>query len=186
MADGDSGPRPSEAGSDQGVFDHGVPDHGVVAVFDRQQDMAVDEARLVGLMRRVVAEEQVATPWEAALTFVDPDQMAALNAEHRGIGQPTDVLAFGADDGSAPRGTDEPRLVGDVVICPSVAASNAVAQGNPVDDELALLVVHGTLHLLGYDHIDDADADKMEHREQELLAQASAMTERAGAEAGSR
>ena len=141
MAEGDSGPRPSEAGSDQGV-----PNHGVVAVFDCQQDMTVDAARWAELMRRVVAEEGVATPWEAALTFVGPDQMTALNTEHRGIAQPTDVLAFGADDGSAPRGTDEPRLVGDVVICPSVAASNAAFQGNPVDDELALLVVHGTLH----------------------------------------
>ena len=137
-------------------------------------------------MRRVVAEEGVATPWEAALMFVDPDQMTALNAEHRGIGQPTDVLAFGADDGSAPRGFDEPRLVGDVVICPSVAASNAAAHGNSVDDELALLVVHGTLHLLGYDHIDDVDADEMEDREQVLLARASAMAARAGAQVGLR
>ena len=176
MADGDSGPRPSEAD----------PDHGVVLVFDRQQDMAVDGARWAELMRRVVAEEGVATPWEAALTFVGPDQMTALNTEHRGIAQPTDVLAFGADDGSAPRGTDEPRLVGDVVICPQVAASNAAAQGNPVNDELALMVVHGTLHLLGYDHIDDVDADKMEGRQQELLAQASAMAAQAGAQAGSR
>lgn len=180
MAEGDSGPRPTDAGSYQGV----------VAVFDCQQDMAMDEGRWAELMRRVVAEEGVPTPWEAALTFVDSDQMAALNAEHRGIGQPTDVLAFGADDGSAPRGCDEPRLVGDVVICPSVAASNAVDQGNPVDDELALLVVHGTLHLLGYDHIDDVDAEKMEGREQELLAPASApasaMAARAGAQAGSR
>ena len=176
MADGDSGPRPTEADSD----------HGVVEVIDRQQDVVVEDARWAELMRRVVAQEGVATPWEAALTFVDPSQMAALNAEHRGIDQPTDVLAFGADDGSAPRGCDEPRLVGDVVICPSVAASNAVAQGNPVDGELALLVVHGTLHLLGYDHIDDGDAEKMEGREQELLAQASAMTVQTGAQAGSR
>ncbi len=176
MADGDSGPRPTEAESD----------HGVVAVFDCQRDMAVDEGRWAELMRRVVAGEGVATPWEAGLTFVDADQMAALNAGHRGIDRPTDVLAFGADDGSAPRDPDEPRLVGDVVICPSVAASNAVAQGHPVDEELALLVVHGTLHLLGYDHIDDVDAGKMEGREQELLAQAWAMTTPAGAQAGSR
>jgi probable rRNA maturation factor len=176
MVDGDSGPRPTEADSG----------NSVVAVFDRQQEIAVDEGRLAELMHRVVVEEGVATPWEAALTFVDSDQMAALNAEHRGIDQPTDVLAFGADDGSAPRGSDEPRLVGDVVICPSVAAANAEAQGNSVGDEIALLVVHGTLHLLGYDHIDDVDADKMEGREQELLAQALAMTARAGARAGSR
>ena len=97
--------------------------------------------------------------------------MAALNAEHRGIDCPTDVLALGVDDGCVPRADDEPRLVGDVVICPSVAASNAAASGSTVDDEMALLVVHGTLHLLGYDHIDDIDAVTMEGRERELLVQ---------------
>lgn len=159
-ADGDGVPKPSG-------FDN---DRAVVVVFDRQRDLTVDEGCWAGLMRRVLSEEQVSVPWEAGLSFVDADEMAALNAAHRGIDRPTDVLAFGADDGSAPRGPDEPRLVGDVVICPSVAAVNAASCSRTVDDELALLVVHGTLHLLGYDHIEDRDAEKMEGREQELLA----------------
>ena len=142
-------------------------------VFDRQRDLTVDEGRWAELMRRVLTEEQVSIPWEAGLSFVDADEMAALNTTHRGVERPTDVLAFGADDGSAPRGPDEPRLVGDVVICPSVAAANAAACGRLVEEEMALLVVHGALHLLGYDHIDDRDAEKMESREQELLALAA-------------
>ena len=174
-AEGDSGPKPATTSLDSGV----------VAVFDRQDDLPVDEGRWAGLMRRVLHEEGVATPWEAGLSFVAAGQMAALNAEHRGIDRPTDVLAFGADDGSAPRAGDEPRLVGDVVICPSVAASNAIAQGKAVDDELALLVVHGSLHLLGYDHVADIDAEKMERREQELLAQEAAGNRLAGVQAGS-
>ena len=164
MADGDGVPRPG--GSDI--------DRAVVVVFDRQRDLTVDEGRWAGLMRRVLIEEQVSAPWEAGLSFVDADEMAALNAAYRNFDQPTDVLAFGADDGRAPRGPDEPRLVGDVVICPSVAAANAVAYRRSVDDEVALLVVHGALHLLGYDHADDRDAEKMESREQELLALAAA------------
>lgn len=162
MADGDGVPKPSGSGIDRSV----------VVVSDRQQDVAVDEDRWAGLMRRVLAEEGVASPWEVGLSFVDADQMAALNTEHRGINGPTDVLAFGIDDGRVPRAEDEPRLVGDVVICPSVAASNAATRGKSVEDELALLVVHGTLHLLGYDHIDDIDAVTMGGRERELLMRA--------------
>ena len=159
MADGDGVPKPSSSDFDRAVV-----------VSDRQQDLTVDEQRWAALMRRVLAEEQVEVPWEVGLSFVPADQMAALNTEHRGINRPTDVLAFGVDDGHVPRADDEPRLVGDVVICPSVAASNAADRGKSVEDELALLVVHGTLHLLGYDHIDDVDAVAMEGRERELLA----------------
>ncbi|MDE0604120.1 MAG: rRNA maturation RNase YbeY [bacterium] len=176
MADGDSGPRPGDSDSY----------HEVVVVSDRQQDLLVAQDRWARLLRRVLAEERVAAPWEAGLCFVAADEMAALNAAHRGIDRPTDVLAFGADDGSAPRADDEPRLVGDVVICPSAAASNAEVHGRTVDDELALLVVHGALHLLGYDHLDDNDAQVMEQREQELLARASAADALAGSRAGSR
>ena len=174
-ADADAGPEPPQTALDSAV----------VVVDDRQQDLPVDEGRWAELMRRVLAEEQVAVPWEAGLAFVPADEMAAISAAHRGIDRPTDVLAFGADDGTAPRADDEPRLIGDVVICPSVAEANAKARGRAVEDELALLVVHGSLHLLGYDHIDGADAEKMEGREQELLALASLSGSLAGTLAGS-
>ena len=62
-----------------------------------------------------------------------------------------------------------PDLLGDVVVCPSVASANATRDGVTYDDELALLVVHGTLHLLGWDHEEEAEATKMEARERELL-----------------
>ncbi len=163
MADGDGVPKPSGFDADQAA----------VVVSDRQQDLGVDRDRWAALLRRVMVEEQVATPWEAGLSFVAADEMAALNAAHRGIDRPTDVLAFGADDGSALRADGEPRLVGDVVICPSVAAANAAAGDNPVAGELALLVVHGALHLLGYDHVEDADAREMQQREAALLAAAA-------------
>ena len=172
----DSGPKPGGRDFDAGMVGDPGPrsavaalDAGVVVVSDRQNDLPIDKDRWAGLLRRVLAEEGVAVPWEAGLAFVPAEEMAALNAAHRGIDRPTDVLAFAADDGTAPRAADEPRLVGDVVICPSVAASNAAARDQAVDEELALLVVHGGLHLLGYDHIDDGDAEQMQGREQELL-----------------
>jgi probable rRNA maturation factor len=63
-----------------------------------------------------------------------------------------------------------PVLLGDVVVCPSVAARNATEHGVEEDDELALLVVHGLLHLLGMDHDAEDEAERMERRERELLA----------------
>jgi probable rRNA maturation factor len=103
---------------------------------------------------------------------------------------PTDVLAFPLDDelvepGRYPdsstsgpvdprargEGPEPPLLLGDVVICPAVAARNAMSKGNGnTDDELALLVVHGVLHVLGHDHADDTDAAAMQAKERELLA----------------
>ncbi|MCQ3810990.1 MAG: rRNA maturation RNase YbeY [Acidimicrobiia bacterium] len=174
-ADSDTGPKPTAADINSSA----------VVVSDHQQDLPVAQDRLVKLICSVLAEEGVEAPWETGLSFVTADEMAALNAAHRGIDQPTDVLAFGADDGSAPRAADEPRLVGDVVICPAVAATNAAARNKAVDEELALLVVHGALHLLGYDHIDDADAEKMEQRELELLSIEAATLGLTGTKAGS-
>lgn len=66
---------------------------------------------------------------------------------------------------------DAPTMLGDVVICPVVADRNAPTHAGTYDDEIALLVVHGILHLLGMDHVDDEEARVMEHREQELLDQ---------------
>src|SRR4029077_8601488 len=102
------------------------------------------------------------------------------------VNGPTDVLAFPIDEEPAeggrspdsggsgpgyvpPEAADLPTLLGDVVICPSVAARNAPEHAGTYDDELALLLVHGILHLLGMDHVEEADAEKMEQRERELL-----------------
>jgi probable rRNA maturation factor len=79
-----------------------------------------------------------------SLTFVTGDEMRELNRQALGRDYATDVIAFRLED---PQG-----LVGDVYVCPSVAAANAVSAGVPLDQELVRLVVHGTLHVLGHDH----------------------------------
>jgi probable rRNA maturation factor len=99
--------------------------------------------------------------------------MAELNAAYMGEEGPTDVLSFPIEDFSAgavgePGGP--PLLLGDVIICPSVVRSNAAAAAVAFEDEMALMVVHGILHLLGRDHVVDADAELMEQREREILA----------------
>jgi probable rRNA maturation factor len=134
----------------------------------------------------VLDDEGVPADAEVSLIFVDEDAIADLNHRFLDGTGPTDVLAFPIDHEPAPGGrrpdsggrgpgspadADEPPLVlGDVVICPAVAARQAPEHGNAAADETALLVVHGLLHLLGHDHAEPDDAAAMQARERELLA----------------
>src|SRR4051794_38086723 len=86
---------------------------------------------------------------ELTLTFVDRHDIAELNAEHLDKAGPTDVLSFPLDDGDEDAVSGVPVLLGDVVVCPAVAAEQAATHAGTTDDELALLVVHGVLHVLG-------------------------------------
>ena len=164
----------------------------------------VEPARWARLADEVLGAEGVPGDAEISLLFVDPEAMAELNSRFRGAEGPTDVLAFPMDaedidaedsdigpastggrfpDGGTtgpstvsdrPDTSRPPYVVGDVVICPAVAAENAAEHrgqlhDGSVEDELALLVVHGVLHLLGMDHAEDDEAEAMEARERELL-----------------
>ena len=159
-----------------------------VFVADEQSDHPVDAARWDALARNVLRSQKVRGDAELSVLFVDEKTIASLNERFLGKTGPTDVLAFPLDEdpdepgrwpdagGPAPgreplEPEDLPMLLGDVVICPSIAARNAPEHAGTYDDELALLLVHGILHLLGMDHIEEADAEKMEQRERELLAE---------------
>lgn len=154
---------------------------------DEQSDVPVDALRWAQLARGVLEAEGVRGEVELTLLFVDEPSIADLNKRFLGKDGPTDVLSFPIDDDATERGrspdsggsgpgalppepSDLPTLLGDVVICPAVAARNAPTHAGTLDDELALLVVHGILHLLGMDHVDDDEAEVMEARERELLA----------------
>jgi probable rRNA maturation factor len=159
-----------------------------VFVADEQSDHPVDALRWDKLAREVLRAEKVRGDAELSVLFVDETTIAGLNERFLGKSGPTDVLAFPLDDdpdepgrwpdagGPAPgreppEPGDLPMLLGDVVICPSIAARNAPDHAGTYEDELALLLVHGILHLLGMDHIEEADAEKMEARERELLSE---------------
>lgn len=126
----------------------------------------------------VLARENAPEHSEVSLAFVDDERMAELNGEFRGKEGPTDVLSFecdGLDDGfgQPPADMTGPQAVfelGDIVIAPDVAARQSVELGHSLEAEVSLLLVHGLLHLLGYDHIDDDEAEEMEARERALLA----------------
>jgi probable rRNA maturation factor len=151
---------------------------------DEQDDHPMEVARWSTLAQRVLAARGVKGENEVSLLFVDEDAMAALNQQFLGKSGPTDVLSFPIEDEPGPTGRSPDlggsgpgvspeegtlTLLGDVVICPAVAAVNAVEHEVSLEDEVALLVVHGLLHLLGLDHEDEAEAERMEALEQELL-----------------
>jgi probable rRNA maturation factor len=154
---------------------------------DEQTEKPVDTMRWVRLAEGVLEEEGVRGEAELSMLFVDEAAMTDLNKRFLGKDGPTDVLAFPIDEepveggrspdsgGTGPgyvpaEPSDLPTLLGDVVICPSVAERNAPEHAGSFEDEMALLVVHGILHLLGMDHEDEDEAEAMERRERELLS----------------
>jgi probable rRNA maturation factor len=153
---------------------------------NEQTERDVDVAYLGRLAENTLRSQGVRGEAELSVLFVDEAAITALNERFLGHEGPTDVLSFPIEDdpmisgrmpdsgGSGPGWEppslgDAPTLLGDVVICPEVAFRNAPEHAGTYEDELALLLVHGILHLLGMDHEIDAEAEVMEAREQELL-----------------
>jgi len=154
------------------------PDVAEVQGSDEQDDHLVDLDGLVALAEAVLAAEGVADNAEVSLVMVPVEEMAELNAEHRGKEGPTDVLSFTIDDGDEGH-VDQVILLGDIVICPAVAATNAIEHEVSLAAELELLVVHGCLHLLGWDHEVDDEAEAMEAAEAVHLSRFGRSTDRA-------
>lgn len=131
------------------------------------EPLALDAFERLGAF--VLRMEDAPDAVELSIALVADDEMAHLNEQYRGVAGPTDVLSFGCDE-PCPAASDEPIALGDVIIAPDIARAQAAELGTTVEDELDLLLVHGVLHLLGYDHIDDADATVMQARERAVLA----------------
>ena len=106
---------------------------------------------------------------EIGVSVVGPAESRRLNAQFRGRDKPTNVLSFPVAELPAPAAGDEPRPLGDLVICPQVLRAEAREQKKSLRAHWAHLVVHGSLHLIGYDHERDSDADRMERREIAVL-----------------
>ena len=153
---------------------------------DEQSDVPLDLERWQRLALDVLRDEGVRGLSELSILFVGEGEMTELNEEYMGKSGSTDVLAFPIDGhdvtqvvigGGATRGPDRapidpgdlPLLLGDVVVCPAVAQRQAPQHAGTVDDELALLVVHGILHVLGSDHAEHDEALQMRARELALL-----------------
>ena len=126
------------------------------------------------IAQTVLEAERVAPPYEVSLVFTDSETVKQLNRDYRGVGETTDVLAFymlpqkEVDDSFALPPDGVTRL-GEVIISYPQAVKQAKEQGHSTEKELALLIVHGILHLLGYDHEELEEEAEMRAREKELL-----------------
>jgi probable rRNA maturation factor len=125
----------------------------------------------------IMSEEGYPDDVEVTLLFVDEEEMASYNERFLSRDGPTDVLAFPVEEllpGVVPDHDPQgpPLMLGDVVIAPGYVRRQAEQHAVSFEDEMALMVTHGILHLLGYDHLDDEEAERMEGRERELLAKA--------------
>jgi len=134
----------------------------------------VDGVWVKKIIRQILKAEGVAPPYEVSLVFTDSETVKQLNRDYRGVDEPTDVLAFymlpqKEADSSFALPPDGVTRLGEVIISYPQAVEQAKEQGHSPERELALLVIHGMLHLLGYDHEEPEEESKMRERERELL-----------------
>ncbi len=152
---------------------------------NEQNDMEINES-LIALLNTLLEQAGKAegiTDGEVALTFVNDDQIHELNRDYRGIDRPTDVLSFAMKETldeeleiiyepteENPL-NDVPDVLGDIIISVQTAQAQSEEYGHSIEREIGFLFVHGFLHLLGYDHQDDASEAEMMGKQEAVLAQ---------------
>lgn len=153
---------------------------------NEQQKMDIPEAWIAKLeqLLQLAAEAEGITEGEVSLTFTDDEEIHQLNRDYRGIDRPTDVLSFAMQED----GVDEldiffevesedesdpiSGMLGDIIISVETAAAQSEEYGHSLEREIGFLFVHGFLHLIGYDHQDDAAEAEMTAKQEAILQQA--------------
>jgi len=138
---------------------------------NNETDAVLDEAEFAALAMYVLGEMHVASEADLAILFVDEAAMEELHIKWMDEPGPTDVLSFPMDE-LRPGTSDLPTpagLLGDIVVCPSVAARQATTAGHSAEEEMLLLTTHGILHLLGYDHAEPEEEKEMFELQRRLL-----------------
>jgi probable rRNA maturation factor len=136
-----------------------------------ETEFALDELELVACARYVLDRMRVHPQAELCLRLVDEAAMETLHVQWMDLPGPTDVMSFPMDELRPGRDDTEPveGVLGDIVLCPSVAAKQAGAAGHATEEELLLLTTHGILHLLGFDHAEPDDEKEMFELQRQLL-----------------
>lgn len=136
-----------------------------------ETDYEVNESEFADIARFVLDKMHVNPKAELSILFIDETSIEKLHIDWLGLPGPTDVMSFPMDE--LRPGTDdnpsEDGILGDIVICPTVAAKQAVAAGHSAVEEMLLLTVHGILHLLGYDHVEPDEKKEMFDLQRNLL-----------------
>ncbi len=143
---------------------------GEVFVANRQDVIVIDEQAVTSLVEQALALEKSHGSGEITVSFVDKNEMTSLNSAYRDRNEATDVLSFALTETTGDNKFVSPvAILGDIIVCPEVAAANASRNGNSAEREAMEMVLHGLLHLLGYDHADDAQDAAMTARQTFLV-----------------
>jgi len=136
-----------------------------------ETDYQLDELELVALSKYVMAQMHVHPGADLCVRLVDEPAMEVLHVQWMDLPGPTDVMSFPMDELRPGRDGEEPEegVLGDIVLCPSVAAEQAKQAGHTTEEELLLLSTHGILHLLGYDHAEPEEEREMFELQRQLL-----------------
>lgn len=147
-----------------------VPSYDIQIQIADRFEADVDARSIRRVAAEVLSQERVEEETALSLIITDDETIRELNRRFRDVDTPTDVLAFGrGDEDSFVMAPESSPYLGDVVISYERAVAQAEELGHSVAEELKLLIVHGILHLLGYDHEEEAAARKMREREEQLL-----------------
>ncbi|WP_046173867.1 rRNA maturation RNase YbeY [Domibacillus indicus] len=146
----------------------------VVDFLDETNNLAEDAAKLSEeLLQLAAAKESVPDGSEVSVTFVTNERIREINREYRDKDTPTDVISFAleemSEDEVAITGAEIPRVLGDIIISTDRAKEQAEEYGHSFERELGFLTVHGFLHLLGYDHMNEQDEKEMFGRQKDIL-----------------
>lgn len=138
---------------------------------NNESDQKFDEARVLALASFALDQLKIHPDAELAIQFVNEDAMTTLHVQWMDEPGPTDVLSFPMDELRPGNDTEisGPGLLGDIVVCPQVAATQAVAAGHETINEILLLTTHGILHLLGFDHAEPEEEKEMFGLQREIL-----------------
>ncbi|MBO5244751.1 MAG: rRNA maturation RNase YbeY [Selenomonadales bacterium] len=130
------------------------------------------EDRIIEVLEEAARVHEVDDMTEVSLMFTDDETIHEMNREYRGIDRPTDVLSFALEEGEEEEiyGGPEENLLGDIIISVETAVRQAEEYGHSVEREMAFLALHGMLHLLGYDHMEEEERREMRAQEEAILA----------------
>ena len=136
-----------------------------------ETEFDIDELELVACSRYVLGEMRVHPGADLCLRLVDEEAMTTLHVQWMDLPGPTDVMSFPMDELTPGREGEEPEegILGDIVLCPSVAQAQAKEAGHALEEELLLLTTHGILHLLGFDHAEPEEEKEMFELQRQLL-----------------
>lgn len=145
-----------------------------IDTYDKTDSVEADYINLVEELLTIAAEqEKIQENAEVSISFVDNDEIQEINKTYRDKDQPTDVISFALEDEFEGEveiiGVELPRVLGDIIISVDMAKVQAEEYNHSFKRELGFLAVHGFLHLLGYDHMNEADEAKMKQRQEEVL-----------------